>query len=160
MQYETIIILVTSYFSVFSWNPKEMILFQDIFQDLRLGSDLVGEEVDLKRVIVFQKRLNDEYKTQVWDFCCSVAEICSYTWNTWKLKKLVCLLKPIKVIDNYKDTNLVHYGIYYFRKKFYDGGPRMLIRKNFLKYVITQLLKAIRYEFCKTQVWDFWCSFG
>jgi hypothetical protein len=42
-----------------------MILFQDIFQDLRLGSDLVGEEVDLKRVIVFQKRLNDEYKTQV-----------------------------------------------------------------------------------------------
>ncbi len=28
-----------------------------------------------------------------------------------------------KVIGNYKDTNLVHYGIYYACKKFYDTFP-------------------------------------
>jgi hypothetical protein len=30
----------------------------------------------------------------------------------------------MKVIDNYKDTCLMHYRIYYGRKKFYDTGPQ------------------------------------
>ncbi len=28
-----------------------------------------------------------------------------------------------KVIDNYKKTSLVHYGIYYSHKKFFDTAP-------------------------------------
>ncbi len=38
----------------------------------------------------------------------------------------MCLLKPKKDIDNYKDANLVHYGMYYIRKKFYETGPGCL----------------------------------
>ncbi len=34
--------------------------------------------------------------------------------------------KPKKDIDNYKDANLVHYGMYYIRKKFYETGPGCL----------------------------------
>ncbi len=35
--------------------------------------------------------------------------------------------KAKKVIDNNKDTSLVHYGIYYGRKKFYDTGVGFLL---------------------------------
>ncbi len=38
----------------------------------------------------------------------------------------MCLSKPKKDIDNYKDANLVHYGMYYIRKKFYETGPGCL----------------------------------
>jgi hypothetical protein len=35
---------------------------------------------------------------------------------------------------SYIDTYLVHYGIYYSRKKFYDTGPRGLYYKTFYTY--------------------------
>ncbi len=34
----------------------------------------------------------------------------------------MCSLKPEKVTDNSKGTSLLHYGINYGRKKFYDTG--------------------------------------
>ncbi len=34
----------------------------------------------------------------------------------------MCLLKPIILIGQYKDTSLVNYGIYYGRKIFFDTG--------------------------------------
>jgi len=29
-----------------------------------------------------------------------------------------------KFFDNFKDSSIVHYGIYYDHKEFYDTGPR------------------------------------
>ncbi len=38
-------------------------------------------------------------------------------------KKLLCLLNPLKVNDNKKDTSLIHYVIYYSRKRFVAQAP-------------------------------------
>jgi len=49
-----------------------------------------------------------------------------YGHNYCRNLKTSVFVKAKKVIDNYKDANLVHYGMYYIRKKFYETGPGCL----------------------------------
>ncbi len=65
----------------------------------------------------------------------------------YKIQPRACIIKPFtaiinsltykasvfvkankKLLGNYKDTRLVNYRIYYYRKKFYDTGPWTAIK--------------------------------
>ncbi len=45
-------------------------------------------------------------------------------------------VKPVKVSENKKGTNLSHYRIYYGCKTFYDTGPWHRFHKHFIGVII------------------------